>query len=64
MIFACVGLERANSMEPIQGCLRPRLRALMATIDDRDTRELLEDTTALIEMNRRRRLSSTRVCRQ
>ena len=43
----------------------------MATVDDLDTRELLEDTIALIEMNRRRprivqevRLSSTRVCLQ
>ena len=43
----------------------------MATVDDQDTRELLEDTIALIEMNRCRpklvpkaRLSSTRVCRQ
>ena len=33
-------LERAYSMEPIQG----RLRTLMATVDDPDTRELLEDT--------------------
>ena len=45
-------LERANAMEPIQG----RLRTLIATIDDPDTFELLEDTIAiiaLIELNRR-----------
>ena len=36
-------------MEPIQG----RLRTLMVTVNDPDTREfkLLEDTIALIEMN-------------
>ena len=33
-------LERAYSMEPIKG----RLQTLMATIDDPNTRELLEDT--------------------
>ena len=58
-------LERADSMEPIQG----RLRTLMATVDDQDTHELLEDTIALIEMNRRRprivpEARSKRVCRQ
>ena len=54
-------------MDPIQG----RLRTLMATVDDPDTREWLEDTIALIEMNQLRprifpdaRLSSMRVCRQ
>ena len=54
-------------MEPIQG----RHRNLMATFEDPDTRELLEDTIALIEHNQRRprivpetRLSSTRICRQ
>ena len=45
-------LQKADSMKPIQG----RLWTLMATVDDLDTRELLEDldTMALIEMNRRR----------
>ena len=33
-------VERADSIEPIQG----RLQTLMATVDDRDTLELLEDT--------------------
>ena len=63
----CGTLESADSMEPIQG----RLRNLMATIEDPDTRELLEDTIALIELNQRRpriglesRLFFTRVCRQ
>ena len=54
-------------MEPIQG----RLRNLMATVEDPDTRELLEHTIALIDHNRCRprivpetRLSSKCVCRQ
>ena len=54
-------------MELIQG----RLQTLMVTVDDPNTRELLEDAIALIEMNRSRqrivpgaRLSSYRVCRQ
>ena len=42
-------LERADSMELIQG----RLRTFMATVDDLDTPELLEDMIALIELNRR-----------
>ena len=49
-------------MEPIQGLLW----TLMVTVDDQDTCELLDNTIALIEMNRRRqtivqevRLSST-----
>ena len=60
-------LERADSMEPIQG----RLWALMATVNDADTLELLEDTIALIKMNQgwpsivpEARLSSMRFCRQ
>ena len=36
----CETLEGADSMEPIQG----RLQNLMATVDDPDTHELLEDT--------------------
>ena len=44
----CGTLERADSMGPIQ----VRLRNLMVTVNDPDTRELLEDTIALIEMNR------------
>ena len=32
--------------------IQRRLRTLMATVNDQDTRELLEDTIALIEMNR------------
>ena len=46
----CGTLERAYSMELIQG----RLRTLMATVDYLDTRILLEDTIALIEVNQRR----------
>ena len=42
------GTLEADLMEPIQG----RLRNLMATVEDPDTRELLEDTIALIEHNR------------
>ena len=34
-------------MEPIES----EGRTLMATVDDQDTRKLLEDTIALIEMN-------------
>ena len=45
----CGTLERADSMELIQG----RLRTLMATVNDQDTRELVEDNIALIELNRR-----------
>ena len=43
----CGTLERADSMEPIQG----RLRTLMATVDDPDTNEVLKDTIALIVTN-------------
>ena len=56
-----------QGMKPIQGCLRN----LMATVHDQETRELLQDTIALIEVNRRQqrivpdtRLHSTRICRQ
>ena len=45
----CGTLERANSMEPIES----EGRTLMATVDDQDTRKLLEETIALIELNRR-----------
>ncbi len=38
-----------HGMEPIQG----RLRNLLATVHDQETRELLQDTIALIEVNRR-----------
>ena len=37
-------------MVPIQG----RLQTFMATVNDPDTHELLDDTIALIEMNRLR----------
>ena len=48
--FACVGLwKRADSMEPIQGLLQ----ALMETVDYPASWEMLEDTIALIEINRR-----------
>ena len=43
----CGTLQRADSMEPIQG----RLRTLMETVNDLDNSALLKDTIALIEMN-------------